>query len=363
MKQKVQRRASFLLSILLIASLFIIPAEAASVPSVSTSKYIKAYCVARSGEITVYSNASLTSRNSYEYIDAATDECWIVGYNTNYNSLTVSYPTSSGRKTRYVPASVFFSKKVSDSASTVKVTKLVTSYKWANGSETYGYADPGDVCYLLGTSGSRTRFLYPISGGYKLAWANTSEINSATGTKTSTTTNTSSVSWQYPMSNAYCTWTTPGSNMSWGQYTYRGGNSRTYHLGCDIYGSSSTVYAAASGVVAACSSSNSGANGKYIIIRHTMSGKTVYSFYAHLSSLKVSTGQSVSKGTAIAVAGGSGYGENYYYGTHLHFAIMDTLWSGGDYYGYATPFSGNKVTYGGVTYYNPVYVVKNQKLP
>lgn len=35
----------------------------------------------------------------------------------------------------------------------------------------------------------------------------------------------------------------------------------------------------------------------------------------------------------------------------------------GSYYGYATYFTGNKTKYSGVTYYNPVYVIQNNRLP
>lgn len=61
-----------------------------------------------------------------------------------------------------------------------------------------------------------------------------------------------------------------------------------------------------------------------------------------------------------AIAGNSGLSLE---GEHLHFAIVDTLWLKGAYYGYATNFNGNKCTYGGVTYYNPCYVINNNRLP
>lgn len=181
------------------------------------------------------------------------------------------------------------------------------------------------------------------------------------GVNTISTAATSSTTWQMPMKNAYCTWKSY-SNMSWATYTNNSGD-RDYHLGIDIYGTNGYVNAAASGKVVAASSSTSGANGRYVVIQHTVNGKQVYSFYAHLASVNVSVGQSVSAGTKIGVAGGSGNGRNNYYGTHLHFAIVDTLWSNGRYYGYGTKFSGNKITYNGVTYYNPVYVINHNKLP
>ena len=168
--------------------------------------------------------------------------------------------------------------------------------------------------------------------------------------------------FQMPMDNAYCTWRSPGSNMSWGAYTSNS-SGRNYHLGLDIYGRNGAVYATAPGTVVASSDSNRGANGRYLIIRHDLNGKTIYSFYAHLSTLYVSNGSTVDRNTQIAVAGGSGYGRNNYYGTHLHFAIVDTLWSSGGYYGYSTYFSSGSRYYQGVTYYNPLYVINNDKLP
>jgi murein DD-endopeptidase MepM/ murein hydrolase activator NlpD len=197
-----------------------------------------------------------------------------------------------------------------------------------------------------------------------MAWITTSNYNNyiAPSTTKTTTKVVSNGDWVAPMKNMYCTWRTPGNNMSWSTYTSNS-SGRNYHLGIDVYGTSGNVYSTFKGTVVACSSSTSGANGRYIIIRHTIDGKTVYSFYAHLSSVNVSKGQNVSAGQYIGKAGGSGYGKNNAYGTHLHFAIVDTLWSNGSYYGYATRFSGNKYKYQGVTYYNPCYVINQNRLP
>lgn len=182
---------------------------------------------------------------------------------------------------------------------------------------------------------------------------------------TSSVTNTSS--WDYPMKNAYCTWSS-STNMSWANHKYGSSGGRNYHLGLDIYGLGGTVYAAADGIVKTYSTSNSGANGRFVIIEHQLNGKTVYSFYAHLSNINtnnVRSGQSIAKGTEIGTAGGSGNNSNKYYGTHLHFAIVDTYWSSGRYWGYAysNAFNGNTAKFDGVTYYNPNYIVKNDRLP
>lgn len=161
-------------------------------------------------------------------------------------------------------------------------------------------------------------------------------------------------SFQMPLSNARCTWRSY-SNWSWGSRS--GSGSRVYHLGIDIIGSSDNVMATAAGTVAACGYNS--ANGRYVVLKHAVSGKTVYSFYAHLASYNVRSGARVSKGQKIGVVGNSGSASR---GKHLHFAMMNKLWSG-SYYGYATYFTGNKTTYGGVTYYNPVYVIQNNRLP
>ena len=167
-----------------------------------------------------------------------------------------------------------------------------------------------------------------------------------------------------PMKNMYCTWRSH-SNWGWSDYTYISSHpDRSWHLGIDVYGDNGYVYSMADGTVELCSNSNNGggANGRYIVIKHNIGGQIFYSFYAHLASINVSNGQHVSAGDRIAVAGGSGSGNDHLYKTHLHFAIVDTL-KPGSYYGYATKFSGNSVRFGDVTFYNPRYVLQNGRLP
>ena len=164
--------------------------------------------------------------------------------------------------------------------------------------------------------------------------------------------------FQMPLNGVYCSWRS-SNNWSWAENANGGGYSsaRVYHLGADLLGSSDDVYAIGDGAVVKSGWNN--ANGNYVVIRHQVSGKTVYSFYAHLSSRNVSAGIQVNKGDKIGVVGNTGSSSR---GKHLHFAMMDTLWSG-SYYGYSTYFTGNTRTYQGVTYYNPIYVVQNGKLP
>ena len=146
--------------------------------------------------------------------------------------------------------------------------------------------------------------------------------------------------------------------MSWGEYTSNT-TGRNYHLGIDISSSDSNVYAAADGTVALVGFNK--ANGNYVIIKHEMKNKkVVYSFYAHLQSYSVKKGAAILRGAKLGVMGNTGSSSR---GKHLHFAIVDKLSSTGGYYGYATKFAGDKVNYKKTTYYNPVYVIQNDKLP
>lgn len=169
--------------IVAVTSVFILTPESHAAssgmfPSVSSSRYIKGYALQTSGNVRVYTNAACTSYSSGEYISAGSDECYIIGVNSSYNSLYVSYPTSKGRKQRYVPASVFsgMSRVASNTAVTMTAKSGCTTYKRSSGSTTYGSISKGDAVYVLETSGSRTRIIYPVSGGWKIAWANNTDL-------------------------------------------------------------------------------------------------------------------------------------------------------------------------------------------
>lgn len=351
----------FFAMFLVLTTVLTIAVSAASWPSLGTGAYCE---MIAPKNINVYTSSSLSTRGTsspYKKYNASIskgDTCKIYGISSNY--IQLAYPTSSGYRTGYIKRSELFG--VSSPSESFTAKGKATTYKYA-GSSSYGSVAKNDTVYKVGTSGNYTLVIYQAKSGsraYKAGWVSTSDYNNVLKGSSSSS-SASSSAWQFPMKNAYCTWSTK-TNMSWSGYNYRG-NSRTDHLGIDIYGTNGAVYAASAGKVVACSSSASGANGRYVIIQHNLNGKTVYSFYAHLASVNVSKGNQVTTSTKIGTAGGSGYGSNKYYGTHLHFAIVDTLWSGGGYYGYAPSFSGNKKYYEGVTYYNPVYVINNNRLP
>ena len=150
-----------------------------------------------------------------------------------------------------------------------------------------------------------------------------------------------------------------GSTYANKSYTYHN-LPRKYHLGIDYAAASGTeIKAFANGTVKAATWDD--ANGYFVVIQHTISSKTVYSFYAHLASTAVSSGQSVTAGNKIGVIGktGSAAGSQ----THLHFSVVDKLDTSGSYYGYSTEFTGHAVNWLGTVFYDPDYIIQYGTLP
>ncbi|MFB7590995.1 peptidoglycan DD-metalloendopeptidase family protein [Streptomyces sp. NPDC056169] len=95
-----------------------------------------------------------------------------------------------------------------------------------------------------------------------------------------------------------------------------------YHTGVDFIASSgTTVRAVGAGTVV--SAGWSGAYGNEVVIQHADGN---YSQYAHLSSLSVSSGQTVSGGQQIGLSGSTGNST----GPHLHFEIRTSPNYGSD---------------------------------
>jgi|SRR5690625_3095352 len=107
-------------------------------------------------------------------------------------------------------------------------------------------------------------------------------------------------------------WPTQGGYIS----SHMGSRGGRTHKGIDIArtdrSTSPPIFAADGGTVA--SAGYSGAYGNKVVINHSNGMKTLY---AHLSSINVSAGQSVSKGTKIGVMGTTGRST----GIHLHFEV------------------------------------------
>ena len=93
-------------------------------------------------------------------------------------------------------------------------------------------------------------------------------------------------------------------------------NSRTFHSGVDIGGpNGGSIRASNSGKVI---SGWYGGYGKVVIIDHgVVGGKPTTTLYAHMSTIKVSNGQTVTKGQVIGLEGTTGYST----GPHCHFEV------------------------------------------
>ena len=108
--------------------------------------------------------------------------------------------------------------------------------------------------------------------------------------------------WYWPTTQPSCI--TSGFGWRWGKHH------NALDISCSGYGS--PIYAANSGTVEAAEYKYP--NGNYIVINHH---NGFYTIYAHLASIRVSAGSTVSMGQVIGTMGQSGYAT----GTHLHFGI------------------------------------------
>ncbi|MDF6017512.1 LysM peptidoglycan-binding domain-containing M23 family metallopeptidase [Streptomyces sp. JH34] len=110
--------------------------------------------------------------------------------------------------------------------------------------------------------------------------------------------------WTTPVENADVTTQYRASGASW---------SSGYHTGSDFQAASGTsVRSIGEGTVV--SAGWSGSYGNEVVIQHS---DGMYSQYAHLSSLEVSTGQTVTGGQQIGLSGSTGNST----GPHLHFEV------------------------------------------
>ena len=101
------------------------------------------------------------------------DECTIKEVYTN-GWCMVDYPGSGGTKTAYTQLSNFIP-NTSKGFSQATASKQIFAYSRADFATSIGYADPGDSCYLVGTSGSATQIIYPTPSGKKLGWTRSSD--------------------------------------------------------------------------------------------------------------------------------------------------------------------------------------------
>ena len=101
------------------------------------------------------------------------------------------------------------------------------------------------------------------------------------------------------------------------------------HSGIDIVGTWHTeILAVADGEITYAGVQNG--YGNCIEIKHIVNGETIYTFYAHLSEIKVSVGDRVSQGQVIALEGGDASDPNpgTSTGHHLHLEFRSASGSG-----------------------------------
>lgn len=109
--------------------------------------------------------------------------------------------------------------------------------------------------------------------------------------------------WGDPVSNPRIR-RNKASNL-FGQVRHNSDGSRRWHHGFDIKAPFGTpIMSVCAGTVRGVG--NNGGYGLCILIEHKVKGKSYFSFYAHLSSAKVKSGQNVNKGTIIGRSGTSG---------------------------------------------------------
>jgi hypothetical protein len=116
-----------------------------------------------------------------------------------------------------------------------------------------------------------------------------------------------------------------------------------HHTGIDYMGNTSTsVNAMGDGVVDGIIRNGSSDHGlgNTVIIKHKLTnGNFIYSNYSHLSSISVSSGNLISKGTRVGYMGGTGKGSNTMWSIHLHSEMklcsdVGSCWNGA-FYGYS----------------------------
>ena len=151
----------------------------ASLPALSSTRYWSTYTYPSSGKVYAYTDASLKTKTG-GYIDCATDECRITAIKGD--AVQVSYPVSGGRRTAWFERAKFTYRDLAGEGSQKIFTcnKKITTYKWKNQNNTFGYISSGDVCYLLrGDSGSEwLQLIYPTGNTFKMAWVKGSDIKS-----------------------------------------------------------------------------------------------------------------------------------------------------------------------------------------
>ncbi|SOC21805.1 peptidoglycan hydrolase CwlO-like protein [Ureibacillus xyleni] len=119
------------------------------------------------------------------------------------------------------------------------------------------------------------------------------------------------------------TWTTPANGTFTSGYGWRNFRGKEFHYGVDVANSIGTpIVAAADGVVSYAAPLST--YGNVVIITHSINGEIFTSVNAHMNSIGVIAGQTISKGQEIGKMGMTGRVT----GPHLHFELHTGTWAG-----------------------------------
>ncbi len=347
--------AIVLLAVMMVMTFGSAALAAGNWPSLSSSKYCE---FVAEKDIKVYRDSDCSKRGtsspakSYNASISEDDTCRILKITSSY--VKVQYPTSSGYRTGYIKRSAILD--VSNPTDVVTSKGKAKTYM-APGGSSYGSVYKGDTVYVCGTSGSYTAVIYEAKSGnraYKLGYVKNSNFSSTVAPSKSNDSEDkdSAGNWQWPVKSYRVSqeFNNYSSTMS--------KKGRPYHCGMDIVSSKTAIYAAADGTVKY--KGYTSGNGNHVIIAHKIDGKTVYTLYSHLKNYSScpDVGDSVKGGEKIGVMGNTGNST----GTHLHFSVFSGGYSS-DPLGYVNADGSKKMTYKGITYYNPEYVIEKGKLP
>ncbi len=117
----------------------------------------------------VYSDTALTRGYGWIY---PTDEVSVILVTGRYSK--VSYPAGNRTKTGYISTSAILT---ATGGTTYRSSGRFTTYRRDNTANVYGYVDTNDNVKVLGTRGSLTQIKYNVAGGFKYAFASTSDVN------------------------------------------------------------------------------------------------------------------------------------------------------------------------------------------
>ena len=285
------------------------------------------------------------------WFDYTSGDVRILGTRIHQNALwmNIRYPLfAGGTRDAWVPASsILQGNRTAQEITFHRTTQVYrnsavrTRFGEAWSNQSSGYA------WLIGSRNGNYQVIFRLAaGGHRIGFVRpgTFSIVGATSVPGG---------WQWPMNNVQVT-------ADWQHRT----NSppaagRTHHTGIDMVSSDTRVFAAAAGRVVQAGWND--ANGNFVTIRHRLeNGQHVYSFYAHLRDRTNSLlNQDVRRGQQIGVMGNTGRST----GAHLHFSISNSPGSNGNLVGWAAPGANNRATHGNITFFNPRFVIQNNRLP